>query len=243
MNCPTCRRPLREDLAQCPQCGADLSCWVTGADGRPCGPYPLSEVRRYVAEGRIVPNAQVSQGGGPWMPVGLALGPAPGPARAKGGISPVAIVLLVIGGVALLGIIAVAALVGAAGTAARGQASAARCRSNLKQVALGVMMFSQDHNETFPDATTWETDVQPYVRDTGLFTCPSGGGEDQSYEMNPALSRANLMQVPNLATTPLVYDAGFSNGTPPHPEGWMVAFADGHCKAVTASEAAQYGSP
>jgi len=244
MQCPKCRRPLREDLAECPGCGADLTYWVADAAGKRYGPYPLAEVRRYVAEGRIAPTSQVSQGGGPWQPLAAALGTGPGAApssaaRTKRGMSPVAIVLLVVGGVMLLGIIGMAALVGTSFSKARTQATSATCRSHLKQIALGMIMFSVDYNGPAPDAATWQTDIQPYVKNTELCRCPSGG----DYEMNPALSRTNLMQLPNSPTTPLIYDAGFPNGTPPHADGWNVAFADGHCKTVSQAEAGQYQLP
>jgi len=248
MQCPTCRRPLREDLAACPGCGADLTYWVQGADGKRYGPYPLAEVRRYAAEGRVPPNAMVSQAGAPWQPLSQALAPSPGgvarpaAARAKRGVSPVAIVFIVIGGLFVLGLIGGAVLLGGGRSAARSQARSRTCRSHLMQIALGALMSSQDHNEVFPDATTWKTDLEPYLKNTTLYQCPASTKGDQSYEMNPALSRMPLSQVMNPTSTPLFYDAGFPNGTPPHPEGWNVAFADGHCKSVTASEASQYMS-
>jgi len=117
------------------------------------------------------------------------------------------------------------------------------CRSNLKQIGLGMLMFAQDHNETFPNAATWQTDVLPYVRNAQLFDCPASRRGNASYEMNPQMSQRRLAEITMPSTTPLVYDAGFPNGGPPHPEGWNVVFTDGHCKAVTASEAAQYLSP
>jgi len=140
-----------------------------------------------------------------------------------------------------------AALQGAGGTvllgvgrsAAKPHARSAACRSNLKQIAVAMILYSVDYNGLAPDASTWQTDLQPYIRSTLLCNCPSGG----RYEMNPALSRANLLQIANPSQTPLVYDAGFPNGKPPHPEGWNVAFADGHAKAISEAGASQYRSP
>jgi prepilin-type processing-associated H-X9-DG protein len=245
VQCNGCGRPVREDLAACPVCGADLLCRVAAADGKQYGPYPLADVRRYVAEGRIAPNAQVSQGGGPWQPVGVALGQAPAvvrpsASRAKRGMSPVATVLIILGVIAALGAIAVVVLLGRVQSTAMTETQSASCRSNLKQIALGMMMFAMDHNETFPNSTTWQTDIQPYLKSPDLYACPGSGKGSGSYEMNPSLSQVAMGQITNPMSMPLVYDAGFPNGTPPHVEGWNVSFADGHCKSVSESEASQY---
>jgi len=187
----------------------------------------------------------VSQAGAPWRPLAQALTPSPGgvarPAavRAKRGMSPVAIVLIVIGGLFVLGLIGGTVLLGVGRSAAKPHARSAACRSNLKQIAVAMILYSVDYNGLAPDASTWQTDLQPYIRSTLLCNCPSGG----RYEMNPALSRANLLQIANPSQTPLVYDAGFPNGKPPHPEGWNVAFADGHAKAISEAGASQYRSP
>ena len=61
MQCSGCGKPIREDLATCPACGADLACYVLGPDRQTYGPYPVSAVRQYVAEGRVSPDSQVSR--------------------------------------------------------------------------------------------------------------------------------------------------------------------------------------
>jgi prepilin-type N-terminal cleavage/methylation domain-containing protein/prepilin-type processing-associated H-X9-DG protein len=67
---------------------------------------------------------------------------------------------------------------------AREKARAISCASNEKQLALAVIMYTQDSDEQFPvnptaDAatnfdfgTTWITGVQPYIKSYGVFTCP-----------------------------------------------------------------------
>ena len=252
MQCPSCTRPVREDVTACPGCGANLSCHVLGSDGKPYGPYSLAEVRRYVADGRVPHGSQISQGGGAWQPLAPLLGPSPGAyaprpagARAGSGTSPVAIVLIVIGALFLVGLIGGALLLRGVHSGGLGLAGpdGDSCRSNLKQIGLGMLMFAQDHNETFPGAGTWQTDVMPYLRNAQLLDCPGSRKGNASYEMNPRASQLGLAQNQMPAMTPLVYDAGFPNGSPPHPEGWNVVFADGHCKSVTTAEAAQYLSP
>ncbi|RYX82513.1 DUF1559 domain-containing protein [bacterium] len=71
---------------------------------------------------------------------------------------------------------------------ARENARRASCQSNLKQIGLGLMQYSQDYDELLPNAwfgpngygpsnnTTiykWMDAIQPYIKSTQLFTCPS----------------------------------------------------------------------
>jgi len=73
---------------------------------------------------------------------------------------------------------------------ARENARRASCQSNLKQIGLGIMMYSQDYDEKLPRANTpspgsvypdgstgtnflWYHQIYPYVKSTQLFICPS----------------------------------------------------------------------
>jgi prepilin-type N-terminal cleavage/methylation domain-containing protein/prepilin-type processing-associated H-X9-DG protein len=63
---------------------------------------------------------------------------------------------------------------------ARENARRSTCQSNLKQIALGVAQYTQDYDETFPQAYTAITGtpsilatLQPYVKSTQIFSCPS----------------------------------------------------------------------
>jgi prepilin-type N-terminal cleavage/methylation domain-containing protein len=71
---------------------------------------------------------------------------------------------------------------------ARAQARKTSCLSNVKQISLGVLMYCQDFDETFPLAfikvnppqaeafvgttASWHNLVQPYVKNWGLMICP-----------------------------------------------------------------------
>ena len=83
---------------------------------------------------------------------------------------------------------------------AREKARAASCLSNVKQLGLGVMMYHQDYDETFPmggwnepttgAATTfgrWYNDVRPYIKNVTIRNCPSAPkkvGEQYGYVTN-----------------------------------------------------------
>ena len=85
---------------------------------------------------------------------------------------------------------------------AREKARAASCLSNEKQLALSVLMYVQDYDEKYPvgaDADsanpnglysfvfggTWYRKVQPYVKNVGVFRCPS---DPASSKLDPALA-------------------------------------------------------
>ena len=61
---------------------------------------------------------------------------------------------------------------------ARENARRSSCQSNQKQILLGVLQYTQDYDELYPprDATgvgAWPVMVQPYVKSTQIFQCPS----------------------------------------------------------------------
>ena len=66
---------------------------------------------------------------------------------------------------------------------AREKARSATCQSNLKQIMTGVKMYCQDYDEQSPNYVwnpvgggnwvTWMEMVHPYVKNTGVFLCPS----------------------------------------------------------------------
>ncbi len=76
---------------------------------------------------------------------------------------------------------------------ARESARKTSCLSNLKQLGLGLMMYVQDYDEVYPNATrgsnpngswgptdawsgsrifVWGMGISPYVKNTGIFWCP-----------------------------------------------------------------------
>ncbi|PQV63283.1 hypothetical protein B1R32_11310 [Abditibacterium utsteinense] len=71
---------------------------------------------------------------------------------------------------------------------ARENARRSSCQSNLKQIGLGIMQYVQDYDEYLPnyvrngtsptnkfisDYTVWADVIQPYIKSTQLFVCPS----------------------------------------------------------------------
>jgi prepilin-type N-terminal cleavage/methylation domain-containing protein/prepilin-type processing-associated H-X9-DG protein len=114
---------------------------------------------------------------------------------------------------------------------ARENARRASCLSNLKQIGLGLMQYTQDYDEKYPiqgyypsgadqvkypDGTTssnnWVLRIYPYVKSVQIFNCPSntrtpwkgGSGSASSPDPNPVYSVSYGMNSRlNGGTTPL----------------------------------------
>src|SRR5207247_104983 len=93
---------------------------------------------------------------------------------------------------------------------AREKARATTCLNNMKQLATGLMMYSQDYDETMPawpfaspglfddprfkapgnwSYAVWVDALQPYVKNTGVFQCPSG---PTTFLRGPSTNRVNV---------------------------------------------------
>ena len=67
---------------------------------------------------------------------------------------------------------------------AREKARQASCQSNEKQLGIAIIQYIQDNDEVFPlgagavsyvgggGATNWAQEIYPYVKSTGVYTCP-----------------------------------------------------------------------
>src|SRR5438067_9610248 len=92
---------------------------------------------------------------------------------------------------------------------AREKARATTCLNNMKQLATGLMMYAQDYDETMPSwpfaspglfddprftpqgwsYATWVSALQPYVKNNGVFQCPSG---PTNFLRGPQPNRVNV---------------------------------------------------
>lgn len=102
---------------------------------------------------------------------------------------------------------------------ARAKARQTSCLSNLKQIGIGLMMYTQDYDETLPGndvsngyaagynrnlgwnepynptvvATlrNWARDVQPYVKNFGIYKCPDARPRSSYAGGNPPYNECN----------------------------------------------------
>ena len=63
------------------------------------------------------------------------------------------------------------------------------CQSNEKQLALGVLLYAQDFDETLPptqavDGTLWPDLINPYVKNAQIRVCPDDAAATNSYGLN-----------------------------------------------------------
>jgi prepilin-type N-terminal cleavage/methylation domain-containing protein/prepilin-type processing-associated H-X9-DG protein len=75
---------------------------------------------------------------------------------------------------------------------ARDKARAAACLSNCRQIGMAFMQYTQDYDENLPltsfpvASNTWTDTVQAYVKNRGIFRCPS---DNSPFWKDPANQR------------------------------------------------------
>jgi prepilin-type N-terminal cleavage/methylation domain-containing protein/prepilin-type processing-associated H-X9-DG protein len=128
---------------------------------------------------------------------------------------------------------------------AREKARQTSCLSNVKQIALGVMMYAQDYDEHLPigwnvgtngqcsgnvavnnGQWTYRGAIYPYVKNTQLFFCPSGSDVAgcRIYGWNPNLNGRGMARIQRPANVSLIAEsASWSTPVPGNrldPESW-----------------------
>ncbi len=63
-------------------------------------------------------------------------------------------------------------------TKAQAKARQTTCLSNIRQMSTATLMFVQDNKSRYPDAATWASDLQEYVGNPKIYTCPSDQNGD-----------------------------------------------------------------
>jgi prepilin-type N-terminal cleavage/methylation domain-containing protein len=93
---------------------------------------------------------------------------------------------------------------------ARENARRASCMSNLKQMGLGIMQYTQDYDERMPPTYSyygvggtaplvwWEDITQPYVKSYQICVCPS---QSTPYTYNYARTGVSALGYPDTLTT------------------------------------------
>lgn len=113
---------------------------------------------------------------------------------------------------------------------ARGKARQTVCLSNMRQIAVAMVLFASEHNEKLPDAGSWTEDIQPYLKSHEVLRCPCDSSDTEtSYAMNPALSGKSLGVISDTSNTVLLYETGYEEDAR-HNGGNCYAFADSHVK-------------
>jgi|GEM_PF-3535671 len=104
--------------------------------------------------------------------------------------------------------------------------------SNIKQLDLGTIMYTDDNNDNFPavnSSSAFFEKISPYVKNSNLARSlnPAGG----RILFNVKLSGINQTSIPDPANTILIYDE-----LPWPDQTMLVGFVDGHDKSISESE-------
>jgi prepilin-type processing-associated H-X9-DG protein len=127
---------------------------------------------------------------------------------------------------------------------AKARAQSIVCMNNMKQLALGEMMYANDNKERFSSADTWCDAVGKYVPNQKTFLCPSGDPSQRChYAFNSRLAGLGTREVAAPARTVLLFEIeggwNASGGPelvlqrPRHDKRIGVVFADGHCEITS----------
>jgi prepilin-type N-terminal cleavage/methylation domain-containing protein/prepilin-type processing-associated H-X9-DG protein len=114
----------------------------------------------------------------------------------------------------------------------REKARQTSCASNEKQIGLAITQYVQDYDEKYParvyngDSDTWRIAVFPYVKATGVFSCPSNpSGTKKGLDGYPISYGGNYNSAP-------YFNQDFGNMYPGKINGTAV-FADSKGPGVT----------
>ena len=131
---------------------------------------------------------------------------------------------------------------------AREKARQTSCLSNVKQIGLGVIMYCQDYDEMYPKyslsgvpstVNSWNEVLDPYIKNTQIFRCPSLPGASLGYGVNwrhvicyPAIDSSlgrevGLANITEPASTLILTDS--HNGTTGEGTGGYSAIYCPHC--------------
>lgn len=126
--------------------------------------------------------------------------------------------------------------------ASRPVATRSTCLLNLKQLALGHIMYASDYDERFPIAGQWSDLIYPYTKKMEILKC-SDAKTPESYAMNDAVSSFSTEKLSSPDQTVLLFeaDAYLTNASGGrewfvrrHNDTGSVAYTDGHVKRINA---------
>ena len=182
-------------------------------------------------------------------PVGLILGivamvkigKSQGQLRGKG----LALAGMITSGAAIVLIPILAAMLLPALASAKQKALEINCMNNEKQMALAVIIYSNDHTNHFPPAATWCDAIKTSIGSEYVFRCAAADSTNRcDYAFNSKLDGLELGKVNPKSVVIFESDAGWnaSGGSELLPakarhlgKYYVVAFADGHVEAVPQS--------
>jgi len=112
------------------------------------------------------------------------------------------------------------------------------CLSNIKQLALGVMMYLTDNDDRFTmNPSKLKATLHPYVKNDTLWYCPNASKDKAAYSINANLLNKNANNIMDPASIVMLYEGTKGQLDFRHGGYAAVAFADGHAKMINAEMA------
>ena len=81
------------------------------------------------------------------------------------------------------------------------------CQSNMKRVALALLMYADNNKWQLPPAKNWCDAILPYIKTEEILHCPSDPKNKYSYAMNSNLSGIALKKIKEPALVVLVFES------------------------------------
>lgn len=109
----------------------------------------------------------------------------------------------------------------------------ARCLSNIKQLALGALLYAQGHDGRLPVVLRWHESISPLVKNERVLKCPADTTDARlSYDINEQVSGLKVDHLPKDAQAEevLFYEGVGQLVIERHGQGANYAFVDGHGK-------------
>lgn len=120
------------------------------------------------------------------------------------------------------------------------KAQKSACLSNLKQVGLACLMYTQDYDERWAPAARWCDGTRPYLRNDEVYVCPVLPGARCGYTLNARLGGIRLGEIARPQETPAAFDGmggwnrsgGMGDVVYRHENDANVVFSDGHARGL-----------
>ncbi|MCC7230665.1 MAG: hypothetical protein IT203_09755 [Fimbriimonadaceae bacterium] len=121
-----------------------------------------------------------------------------------------------------------------------GKAQAMRCLSNVKQIAVGTVLYAADYDERLPIADVWQDSIAEYFKSKETFKCPVAASPE-SYAFNSAASGRDSTKVDRPEEAVMEFEAdAFARNAHGGPEWFAtrhigkgnLAYVDSHARKL-----------
>lgn len=111
------------------------------------------------------------------------------------------------------------------------------CLSNIKQLAVGHLIYATDYDDHIVADTNFKPAIMPYIKNNDMFACPDTRIE---YAANDDLLGKDTTLLLDPAGTVMLYEGYQKQLSGPHGGRSSVAYADGHALMIDASATVDY---